>query len=486
MFELLDQGLLRRAAYIDGEFVSPSSTYEIFDPSDGASLGRVADCGRTETVAAIEAAEAAFAEWRDRTAKERAAVLERWHDLQLEHVDDLARLMTAEMGKPLAEARGEIRYGASFVKWFAEEGKRAAGDVIPTFRRGARVLVVKQPIGVVGAITPWNFPSAMITRKCAPALAAGCTTVVKPAEATPLSALALAELADRAGIPPGVFNVVPCRRERAPEVGRELTTNPKVRKIGFTGSTAVGKELMRQAASTVKRVSLELGGNAPLVIFEDADIEEAVAGTVVCKFRNTGQTCVCANRIFVQERIYEAYAERLAAVVSAMKQGPGAEPGVVLGPMVNAAALEKVSGLVDDAVAKGARVRCGGVGSPPYYPATVLTGVIAEMRIYREEIFGPVASLIPFSNEDEVISMANDTRYGLAAYFYARDIGRVWRVAEALEYGMVAVNEGVLSSEVAPFGGWKESGIGREGSRHGLDEFLELKYVLMGGLGTSG
>ena len=483
---LQDADLLRTQCYVNGAWIDADSgaVLDVVDPASGARLAAVADAGREETRRAIEAAEAAWADWRALTGKARGAVLRRWFDLILAHQEDLAVIMTAEQGKPLAESRGEIAYGASFVEWFAEEAKRIYGDVIPHHADGKRILVLKEPVGVVGAITPWNFPNAMITRKCAPALAVGCPVVIKPSELTPLSALALAELADRAGLPAGVFNVVV--GGDAPAIGLELTEHPAVRKIAFTGSTAVGKQLMRQAAGTVKKVSLELGGNAPFIVFDDADLDAAVQGALICKFRNTGQTCVCANRIFVQAGVYDAFAERLAEAVGAMKQDHGFADGVSLGPLIEARAADKVAAHVGDAVDRGAELLVGGRPLPErganWYAPTVLKHATPEMRVFREETFGPVAPLFRFEDEADVIRLANDTEYGLAAYFFARDLGRVWRVAEALEYGMVAVNEGVLSTEVAPFGGMKESGLGREGSKYGADEFLESKYLLLGGI----
>ncbi len=484
---LNDDQLIRSLAWIGGEW-SPAADGALFpvtDPATGERLGEVPDMGAAETRRAIAAAEAALPAWRSQTARERGAVLRRWYELILEHSEDLARLMTAEQGKPLAEARGEVAYGASFVEWFAEEGKRVYGDVIPTPAPDRRILVLKQPIGVVAAITPWNFPVAMITRKVAPALAAGCTVVAKPAEDTPLSALALAELGRRAGVPAGVFNVVTCSRQRVAEVGGELTGNPVVRKLSFTGSTAVGKRLMAQCADQVKKVSLELGGNAPFIVFDDADLDAAVAGAIASKYRNAGQTCVCANRLYVQSGIYDAFAERLAGAVAKLEVGEGTREGVTQGPLINQAAVEKVEGLLQDAVEKGARVILGGKRHPlggTFFEPTIVTDVSADMRIACEEIFGPVAPLYRFDTEQEAIDAANATEYGLAAYFYARDIGRIWRVSEGLEYGIVGVNEGIISTEVAPFGGVKESGIGREGSSYGIEEFVEIKYVCVGGL----
>jgi len=437
--------------------------------------------GQAETREAIAAAHAAFPEWRGKLAKERAVMMRRWFDFIMENQQDLAVLMTAEQGKPLAESLGEVAYGASFIEWFAEEAKRVYGDVIPEPIPGQRIVVIKQPIGVVAAITPWNFPIAMITRKIAPALAAGCTVVIKPAESTPFSALALAELAERVGFPKGVINIVTGMPE---EIGAELTANPLVRKLSFTGSTAVGKLLMQQCASTVKKISLELGGNAPFIVFDDADIDAAVAGAMASKYRNTGQTCVCANRLLIQDSIYEEFAAKLAQAVSQLKVGDGLKGETQQGPLINRAAVEKVENHINDAVAQGAKIVCGGkrhaLGGTFFEP-TILADVTAAMRIAREETFGPVAPLFRFKTEDEAIRLANDTPFGLAAYFYSRTLGRAWRVAEALEYGMVGINEGVISTEIAPFGGVKESGIGREGSKYGIDDFLEIKYVCMGG-----
>ncbi len=477
--------LLRQDAYIDGAWVAADdgARFPVTDPATGTVLAEVPDMGAAETRRAIAAAEAAWPAWRARTAKERAAILRRWYDLQMAHQEELARLMTAEQGKPLAEARGEVVYGASFVEWFAEEAKRIYGDTIPAPAGDRRIVVIKQPVGVVASITPWNFPIAMITRKCAPALAAGCPVVIKPAELTPLSALALAALAEEAGFPPGVLNVITTARAR--EVGAELTANPTVRKLSFTGSTPVGKLLIRDCAETVKKVSMELGGNAPFIVFDDADLDAAVAGAMASKYRNAGQTCVCANRILVQDGVYEAFAMKLAAAVASLKVGPGVEEGVSQGPLINAAAVAKVEEHIADALANGARVVCGGsrhaLGGTFFEP-TILADVTPSMKVAREETFGPVAPLFRFHDEAEAIAMANATEFGLAAYFYSRDIGRCWRVAEALEYGMVGINEGIISTEVAPFGGVKESGLGREGSKYGLDEFLEIKYLCMGGL----
>lgn len=474
--------LLRTQAYIDGAWVGEPSM-PVLDKATGEEIARVPALGAAETNAAIDAAHRAFPAWSKLLAKERANIIRRWYELIVENADELGLLLTREQGKPLAEARGEIIYGANFVELFAEEAKRVYGELIPTHKADARVVVMKQPIGVVGAITPWNFPSAMITRKVSPALAAGCTVVVKPAEDTPLSALALAELAQRAGVPKGVFNVVTAK-DPVP-VGRALTENPKVRMITFTGSTEVGKILMEQAARTVKRVGMELGGNAPFIVFDDADLDRAVAGALASKFRNAGQTCVCANRILVQDGVYDAFAEKLTAAVKGLKVGPGTESGVTVGPLINEAALKKVEEHVADALEHGAKVVIGGKPSAiggNFFEPTVLTGVTPKMKVSREETFGPVAPLFRFHTEEEAIRMANDTPFGLAAYFFTRDQGRCWRFAEALEYGIVGVNEGLTSTEIAPFGGWKESGIGREGSHHGMEEFLEMKYTLMGGL----
>ncbi|WP_435750732.1 NADP-dependent succinate-semialdehyde dehydrogenase [Thauera sp. AutoDN2] len=485
LMQLKDSNLLRTRAYIDGAWLDADgdARFEVRNPADGSVITSVPDMGAAETRRAIAAAEAALPVWRARTAKERAAVLRRWFELILANQEDLAVLMTAEQGKPLAEARGEVAYGASFIEWFAEEGKRIYGDVIPPHGADKRIVVIKQPIGVVAAITPWNFPNAMITRKAGPALAAGCTMVIKPAEDTPLSALALAELAERAGMPPGVFNIV--TTNRAAEVGAELTASPVVRKLSFTGSTEVGKLLMAQCAGTVKKVALELGGNAPFIVFDDADLDAAVAGAMASKYRNAGQTCVCANRLLVQDGIYDAFAEKLAEAVAKLKVGPGLSGEVQQGPLINEDAVEKVEELLADAVGKGAQIACGGkrhaLGGTFFEP-TIVTGVTPAMRVAREEIFGPVAPLFRFHTEEEAIRMANDTEFGLAAYFYARDIARVWRVAEGLEYGIVGINEGLISTEVAPFGGVKASGVGREGSKYGIDDFVEIKYLCMGGI----
>jgi succinate-semialdehyde dehydrogenase/glutarate-semialdehyde dehydrogenase len=482
---LKDPALLRDDAYVDGRW-SPAQSgarFAVRNPATNEVIAHVADMDEADTNAAIEAAAGAFPAWKAKTAKERAAILRNWFNLIMANQDDLAHLMTAEQGKPLAETRGEVAYGASFIEWFAEEGKRVYGDVIPTHAAGKRILVLKEPVGVVGAITPWNFPNAMIARKCAPALAAGCSFVIKPSEETPLSALALAELAHRAGVPQGVFNVV--TSTKASDVGLALTQNPLVRKFTFTGSTAVGKRLMAQCATTVKKVSLELGGNAPFIVFDDADLDAAADGAMLSKYRNMGQTCVCANRILVQNKVYDAFAERLATRVAKLRVGNGADEGVTQGPLINIKAVEKVERLLSDATSKGARVVTGGRRHPlggTFFEPTVLVQVTPSMAIAREEIFGPVATLFCFEDEAEAIRLANDTPYGLAAYFYARNVARVMRVAEALEYGIIGVNEGIISTEVAPFGGMKESGIGREGSRYGIEDYLEVKYLLLGGL----
>ncbi|RTL34018.1 MAG: NAD-dependent succinate-semialdehyde dehydrogenase [Rhodocyclaceae bacterium] len=482
--KLKDMSLLRQQAFIDGAWADAldGATHAVVNPDTGAEIARVPDRGADETEQAIDAAARALPAWRARSAKDRAGLLRRWYELILANQEDLAVLMTCEQGKPLAEARGEVAYGASFVEWFAEEGKRVYGETIPAPTPDKRLIAIRQPVGVTAAITPWNFPIAMITRKVAPALAAGCTSVVKPAEATPLCALALAELAQRAGIPAGVLNIVTTARPAV--VGGVLTASPVVRKLSFTGSTPVGKRLMAQCADTVKRLSLELGGNAPFIVFDDADLDAAVAGAMASKYRNAGQTCVCANRILVQDGIYDAFAARLAEAAAALQVDDGLAAGAQVGPLINAAALAKVEGLVGDALAKGAQLVTGGTRHPHggwFYTPTVLAGITADMRIAREEIFGPVAPLFRFKTDEEAIALANDTPYGLAAYFYSRDIHRVWRVAEALEYGMVGINEGMISNEMAPFGGVKESGVGREGSRHGIDEYLEIKYLCMGG-----
>jgi succinate-semialdehyde dehydrogenase / glutarate-semialdehyde dehydrogenase len=479
-----DRDLFREACYINGRWrgVDLGQSIPVDDPATGEIIGVVPKLGRAETREAIDAAAAAYPDWRARTAKERATLMRRWFELIMANQDDLAKIMTLEQGKPLTESRGEVAYGAAFIEWFAEEGRRTYGDTIPSHARDKRILVIKEPIGVVGCITPWNFPIAMITRKVAPAIAAGCTVVAKPASQTPFSALALAVLAERAGLPKGVLNVV---TGSANEIGGELTSNPIVRKISFTGSTAVGKVLMAQCADTVKKVSLELGGNAPFIVFDDADLDAAVEGAIASKYRNTGQTCVCANRLLVQGKVYDDFAGRLGRAVDKLKVGPGFEEGVSQGPLIDMAAVEKVESHIRDAVSKGATVVRGGqrhAAGGRFFTPTILTGVTPAMDIAREETFGPVAPLFRFETEADAIALANATEFGLAAYFYGRDIARVWRVAEALEYGIVGVNTGLISTEVAPFGGMKESGIGREGSKYGIEEFLEVKYVCLGGI----
>lgn len=482
--QLNDSTLFKQKAYIDGQWVDAvtGKTFEVTNPATGEVIGVVPEMGAKETQQAIAAADSAFAGWKAKTAKERSAILRRWFELMLENKEDLAKIMTLEQGKSLAEAGGEVVYAASFIEWFAEEAKRVYGETIPGNTADQRIVVTRMPVGVTAAITPWNFPSAMITRKAAPALAAGCPMVVKPAESTPFSALALAELAERAGVPAGVFSVV---TGNPVEIGGEMTSNPIVRKVSFTGSTAVGKLLMQQCAGQVKKVSMELGGNAPFIVFDDADIEQAVAGAMASKYRNSGQTCVCANRLLVQDGVYDEFAEKLAIAVAALQVGNGLDEGVTQGPLINMAAVEKVESHIADALDKGARVVLGGkrhsLGGTFFEP-TLLADVTTDMRITHEETFGPVAPLYRFSTEEEVIRLANDTESGLAAYFFARDIGRIWRVGEALEYGIVGINSGIISTETAPFGGVKESGIGREGSSHGLQEYLEIKYMCMGGI----
>ncbi|MDA8486559.1 NADP-dependent succinate-semialdehyde dehydrogenase [Pseudomonas resinovorans] len=478
---LKDNDLFRQQAFIAGAWCNADDarTVDVTDPANGELLGRVPNMGATETLRAIEAADAALPAWRARTAKERAQILRRWFELMLQHEDDLARLMTLEQGKPLAEAVGEIRYAASFIEWFAEEGKRIYGDVIPSPAGDKRLVVIKQGIGVCAAITPWNFPSAMITRKVAPALAAGCTIVVKPANETPFSALALAELAKRAGVPDGVLSIV---TGDAVAIGAQLTSHPLVRKLSFTGSTPVGRLLMGQCAPTIKKVSLELGGNAPFIVFDDADIDAAVEGALVAKYRNAGQTCVCVNRFYVHDAVYDTFAERFAARVRDLRVGHGLEGATQIGPLITGKALDKVQSLIADAVEKGADILVGGDGHElggNFLQPTVLTGVAPGMQLLDEEIFGPVAPLVRFSSDEEVVLLANDTLYGLAAYFYSRDIGRVWKIAEQLEYGMVGINTGLISNEVAPFGGVKQSGLGREGSKYGIEDYLEMKYLCL-------
>jgi succinate-semialdehyde dehydrogenase / glutarate-semialdehyde dehydrogenase len=482
--QITNKALLKTQAYINGLWVDSDKgeTYPVNNPANGALIAKCASCGTTETRRAIEAAEAAMPAWRKRSAKDRAAIMRRWFNLMMENQEDLARIMTTEQGKPLAEARGEIAYGASYVEWFAEEGKRIYGDTIPQPSNDKRIVVIKQPVGVVACITPWNFPNAMLTRKIAPALAAGCTVVCKPANATPLSAFAFAVLAAQAGVPAGVINIVTGRTE---EIGEELTLNPIVRKLTFTGSTPVGKKLMAACAKTVKRTSMELGGNAPFIVFDDADLDEAVRGAIICKFRNAGQTCVCANRILVQDAVYDEFTTKLMIATASLKIGNGMDEGVNVGPLINERAANDVLGFIEDAVAKGAKVVAGGQRSSLgncFVQPTILTNVNDGMRVFREEIFGPVAPLFRFGTEEQAIAMANDTEFGLACYFYSRDIGRIWRVAEGLEYGIVGINEGIISNEMAPFGGVKESGQGREGSKYGLDDYLEIKYMCMGGI----
>lgn len=484
MLNLSDPSLLRQTCYLNGSWRSADSgaVLAVTNPANGAQLGTIPRMGALETRRAIEGAQAALPSWRAKTAKERAVILRRWYELIMANQEDLAIIMTAEQGKPLAESRGEISYAASFIEWFAEEGKRLYGDTIPSYAADKRIVVIKEPIGVCAAITPWNFPSAMITRKAGPALAAGCTMVVKPATATPYSALALAELAARAGIPAGVFSVITGSSQ---EIGDELTANPIVRKLTFTGSTEIGKQLTAQCAATMKKVSMELGGNAPFIVFDDADLDAAVEGAVASKYRNTGQTCVCTNRLLVQSGVYDAFAEKLATAVAGMKVGDGLKGEVQQGPLIDEASVQKVEEHIADAVAKGAGIILGGqrheLGGTFFQP-TILCNVTPQMLVAREETFGPVAPIFRFETEAEAIQMANDTEFGLASYLYTRDIGRVWRVSEALEYGMVGINTGLVSSEVAPFGGVKESGIGREGSKYGIEEFVEVKYLCMGGI----
>ncbi|NDP42463.1 MAG: NAD-dependent succinate-semialdehyde dehydrogenase, partial [Aromatoleum sp.] len=468
----------------DGQWAGAdgAATIPVVNPATGKPIGTAPVMGAAETKRAIAAANAAWPAWRAKLAKERSAILRKWFELMMANIEDLALILTTEQGKPLSEAKGEITIGAAYIEWFAEEAKRVYGDVIPTIGNDRRLLVVKEPVGVCAAITPWNFPSSMITRKVAPALAAGCTVIIKPAQATPYSAFALAELAHRAGFPPGVLNVL---SGDARAIGGEMCANTTVRKLSFTGSTEIGRLLMRQVAPTIKKLSLELGGNAPFVVFDDADLDAAVEGAIISKYRNAGQTCVCTNRFFVHDKVYDAFAAKLAEKVKTLKVGPGTEAGVTQGPLIDAAALAKVEEHVADATAQGAKAMVGGkrhaLGGTFYEP-TVLTGVTADMKIFTEETFGPVAPLIRFSTDAEVIELANRTEFGLASYFYARDIGRIWRVAEALEYGMVGVNTGLITTEVAPFGGVKQSGLGREGSKYGIEEYVEIKYICIGGL----
>ncbi len=486
MLKLTDKTLLCSQLYIDGAWVDANNgaTMGVFNPATKEELVAIPNAGAAETRRAIEAADTAFTTWRNVVAKERSSILKRWFSLIMANQEDLAQLMTAEQGKPLAESRGEVAYGAAFVEWFAEEGRRIYGDTISANNPNQRIITLKQPIGVVAAITPWNFPIAMITRKVAPALAAGCTVVLKPATETPLCALALAALGERAGIPPGVFSVVAGSNAKA--IGGEMTSSKIVRKLTFTGSTEIGKILMAQCAETVKKTSMELGGNAPFIVFDDADLDAAVVGAMASKYRNAGQTCVCANRILVQESVFDAFAEKLLTAVKALKMGNGADDGVTIGPLINDAAFDKVSAIVNEATGKGAKVLIGGKGSAAqgenFYEPTILVDVDDTMDVYNEEIFGPIAPLFKFKTEEEAIRIGNDTPFGLSAYFYSRDIGRIWRVSEGLEYGIVGINEGVISTEVAPFGGVKESGIGREGSKYGIDDYLEIKYLCMGGV----
>ncbi len=479
---LSDSNLFRQQCYINGEWQDADSgeMLAVTNPANGNLLGQIPKMGTDETRRAIASANAAWPAWRDKTAAERSTILRRWNDLMLEHQEDLAQIMTAEQGKPLAESRGEIAYGASFIEWFAEEGKRIYGDTIPAHQADKRIVVLKQPIGVCAAITPWNFPIAMITRKAGAALAAGCTMVIKPAKDTPFSALALCELAERAGVPAGVLSVV---TGSAGAIGGEMSTNPTVRKLSFTGSTEIGRVLMAQTAETIKKVSMELGGNAPLIVFEDADLDAAVEGTLISKYRNSGQTCVCTNRILVQDSVYDAFADKLAEAVKKLKVGDGTEEGVTLGPLINIAAIEKIEEHITDAVKKGAKIKVGGKrhkrgGS--FFQPTVLTDVTPDMLVAKDETFGPLAPMFRFTTEEQAIEMANDTEFGLASYFYSENLSRVWRVSEALEYGMVGINTGLISTAIAPFGGVKQSGIGREGSKYGLDDYLEIKYLCMG------
>ncbi|KTT04169.1 succinate-semialdehyde dehydrogenase [Pseudomonas oryzihabitans] len=480
--QLKDASLFRQQAYVDGAWIDADSgaTVSVDNPATGETLGTIPKLGRAETKRAIDAANRALPAWRALTAKERSAKLRRWYELMIENQDDLGRLMTLEQGKPLAEAKGEIAYAASFIEWFAEEAKRIYGDTIPGHQADKRILVIKQPIGVTAAITPWNFPTAMITRKAGPALAAGCTMVIKPASQTPYSALALVELAERAGIPKGVLSVV---TGSATEIGAELTESPIVRKISFTGSTEIGAKLMEQSAPTIKKLSLELGGNAPFIVFDDADLDKAVEGAIASKYRNAGQTCVCVNRLYIQDGVYEAFAEKFKAAVAKLKVGNGLEEGVTIGPLIDAKAAAKVKEHIDDAVSQGAKVIAGGkahANGGSYFEPTILADVPKSAKVSKEETFGPLAPLFRFKDEAEVIELANDTEFGLASYFYARDLSRVFRVAEALEYGMVGINTGLISNEVAPFGGVKASGLGREGSKYGIEEYLEIKYLCLG------
>ena len=482
MLKLKDPSLFKQQCYLNGEWVSGTDTTEVTNPATGEVIGHVPKLGQAEAAKAIADANAAWPAWRKKTAKERATILKKWFDLMIANADDLALIMTSEQGKPLAEAKGEIMYAASFIEWFAEEGKRIYGDTIPTHAGDKRIMVTKEPIGVCVAITPWNFPSAMITRKAGPALAAGCPMIVRPADLTPFSALALAELAQRAGIPGGVFQVI---TGRSTLIGAEFTTNPTVRKLSFTGSTEVGRKLIEQCAPTVKKVSMELGGNAPFIVFNDADLDAAVEGAIASKYRNAGQTCVCANRLYVQSGVYDAFAQKLADAVGQLHVGNGVDSGVTTGPMIDEKAVEKVEEHIADAVAKGASIKMGGKRHSlghSFFEPTILTNVTQDMAVAKEETFGPLAPLFKFESEDEVIGYANDTEFGLASYFYSRDIGRIFRVSEALEYGMVGVNTGLISNEIAPFGGVKQSGLGREGSKYGIEDYLVIKYTCLAGL----
>jgi len=484
MTDTLNSDLVKQSSYINGQWhIGQGNSFDVINPANGEAICSVDGANEHDATLSVDAAVAALPAWRAKTAKQRAAILRKWFDLIMQHQDDLAAILTAEQGKPLIEAKGEIAYGANYIEWFAEEAKRIYGDTIPGAAPNSRVVIIKQGVGVVSAITPWNFPNAMITRKAAPALAAGCSFIVKAAAETPLSALALAELAQQAGIPPGIFNVIVS--DTARPIGGVLTGDPRIAKFSFTGSTQVGKILLQQCASTVKKTSMELGGNAPFIVFDDANLDEAVQGALISKFRNAGQTCVCTNRVFVQEGVYQAFAEKLTEAVKALSMGDGSEDGVQIGPLINNEAIESVSSLVDQALQNGAKATVGGQIDPigeRFFQPTVLTNVSPEMSVATQEIFGPVAPLIKFTTEEQAIELANNTEVGLASYIYTRDIGRIWRVSEALEYGMVGINEGIISNEMAPFGGVKQSGMGREGSKYGMDDYLEIKYLCMGGL----
>ena len=484
-FFLQDPDLFRQQAFVAGRWCDADDGADVNNPATGEILGKVPYMGRAETRRAIEAAKNAWEKWREVPARDRSAILRKWHDLMLANVDDLGKLMTAEQGKPLAEAKGEVAYAAGFIEWFAEEAKRVYGDTIPSPWEDRRLVVIKQPIGVCAAITPWNFPAAMITRKLGPALAAGCTLIAKPAQSTPFSALALAVLAERAGLPVGVFSVL---TGSSREIGAEMTSNPDVRKVTFTGSTGVGRALMKQSADTVKKLSLEFGGNAPFIVFNDADVDAAVVGAIASKYRNAGQTCVCVNRLYIQAGVYDEFAAKLAEAVKALKVGNGLEPGVLQGPLIDRAAVEKVEEHIEDAVSKGARVLTGGkrhLLGGTFFEPTVLVDMPVDAKVATEETFGPLAPLFRFESDDDAVRLANDTEFGLASYFYSRDVGRIWRVAEALESGIVGINTGLISTEVAPFGGVKQSGLGREGSHYGMDEFLEVKYLCFGGIANA-